>query len=49
MTLAGTIHETVVAGIREEVRQEFRAMLDEKDAMLSEKDAPQPYSGGCRG
>ena len=39
VTLAGTIHETVVAGIREEVRQEFRAMLDEKDAMLSEKDA----------
>lgn len=39
VTLAGTIHETVVAGIREEVRQEFRALLDEKDAMLSEKDA----------
>ena len=39
VTLAGTIHDTVVAGIREEVRQEFRAMLDEKDAMLSEKDA----------
>ena len=39
VTLAGTIHETVVAGIREEVRQEFRALLDEKDSMLSEKDA----------
>ena len=39
VTLAGTIHDTVVAGIREEVRQEFRAMLNEKDAMLSEKDA----------
>ena len=39
VTLEGTIHETVVVGIREEVRQEFRAMLDEKDAMLSEKDA----------
>lgn len=39
VTLAGTIHETVVAGIREEVRQEFRAMLDEKEAMLIEKDA----------
>ncbi len=39
VTLAGTIHETVVAGIREEVRQEFRGLLDEKDAMLSEKDA----------
>ena len=39
VTLAGTIHDTVVAGIREEVRQEFRAMLDEKNAMLCEKDA----------
>ena len=33
------LHETIVAGIREEVRQEFRAMLDEKDALLREKDA----------
>ena len=39
VTLAGTLHETIVAGIREEVRQEFRAMLDEKDALLREKDA----------
>lgn len=39
VTLAGTIHETVVAGIREEVRQEFRAMLDEKDARIAALEA----------
>ncbi len=35
VTLAGTIHETVVAGIREEVRQEFLAMFEEKDARIA--------------
>ena len=39
VTLAGTIHDSVVAGIREEVRQEFKAVLDEKDAQLGAKDA----------
>ena len=39
VTLAGTIHKTVVAGIREEVRQEFRAMLDEKDARIAALEA----------
>ena len=39
VTLAGTIHDTVVAGIREEVRQEFRAMLNEKDARIAALEA----------
>ena len=48
VTLAGTIHETVVAGIREEVRQEFQGIIDEKDAEIAALKALQDRgkSGG---
>lgn len=39
VSLAGTIHDTVVAGIREEVRKEFQGIIDEKDVRIAALEA----------
>lgn len=35
VSLSGTIHDKVIEGIREEMRKEYQAIIDEKDAKIA--------------
>ena len=46
VTLSDTLRDSVVAGVREEVRREFQGIIDEKDARIASLEAQINHPDG---